>query len=59
MRILAFILDPPLIRKILRHLGEEEHPPPVAPARGPPQAAFEFAQDTGAEAWPEIDQAAG
>ena len=59
MRILAFILDPAVIQKILRHLGDEENPPPVAPARAPPQTAFEFAQDTGAEAWPEIDQTAG
>jgi hypothetical protein len=29
---LAFILDREVIEKILRHLGEEEHPPSVAPA---------------------------
>jgi len=59
MRILAFILDPVVIRKILRHVGEEANPPPVAPARGPPQGTFEFAQDPAQVAWPEIDQTAG
>jgi hypothetical protein len=47
-----------LIAKILRHLGEDEHPPPAAPARAPPQAAFEFDQDAGRDAWPGLDQAA-
>jgi len=37
MRILAFLTDPGVVRPILRHLPIPEHPPPVAPARGPPQ----------------------
>jgi hypothetical protein len=32
MRILAFILDPPVIRKILHHLGKKRS----LPARAPP-----------------------
>jgi hypothetical protein len=58
MRIVAFILDREVIAKILRHVGEQEHPPPLAPARGPPQAAFEFDQDAGGDPWPELDQTA-
>jgi len=37
MRILAFLTDPAVVRPILRHLRIPEHPPPVRPARGPPQ----------------------
>jgi hypothetical protein len=36
IRLIAFITDPGLIRKILTHLGEPLEPPPVSPARGPP-----------------------
>jgi hypothetical protein len=34
---LRFLTDPTVVRPILRHLSIPEHPPPVAPARGPPQ----------------------
>jgi hypothetical protein len=37
MRILAFLTDPGVVRPILRHLRIPEHPPPIRPARGPPQ----------------------
>ena len=37
MRILAFLTDPTVVRPILRHLRIPEHPPPISPARGPPQ----------------------
>ncbi|MFN5757114.1 MAG: hypothetical protein ACK54F_14120 [Planctomycetia bacterium] len=36
IRLIAFIIDPAPIRKILTHLGEPLEPPPLAPARGPP-----------------------
>jgi hypothetical protein len=36
MRIIAFINEGSVIRKILGHLGEPTSPPPLAPARGPP-----------------------
>ena len=37
MRILAFLTDPAVVRPILRHLRIPEQPPPIRPARGPPQ----------------------
>ena len=36
MRIIAFITEGPVIRKILDHLGEPTSAPTLAPARGPP-----------------------
>ena len=36
-RIIAFIQDQATAREILEHLGLESTPPPIAPARGPPQ----------------------
>lgn len=40
MRILAFLTDPGVVRPILRHLRIPQHPPPISPARGPPQTEF-------------------
>jgi hypothetical protein len=40
MRIVACLTDPPVVRQILRHLNLPEHPPPLAPARAPPQREF-------------------
>jgi hypothetical protein len=34
---IPFIEDPVVIRRILAHLGLPTTPPPLAPARGPPQ----------------------
>lgn len=42
MRIIAFILDPSTVSRLLDHLGEPTKPPPLSPARGPPQAELEF-----------------
>ena len=50
---------PPTIEKILAHIGEPTAPPPILPARGPPQAEFEFDQTAGTKGWPEIDQTTG
>jgi hypothetical protein len=36
MRIIAFITDAAIVRKLLAHLGEPTAPPRIAPARGPP-----------------------
>ena len=44
IRLIAFITDPRLIRKILTHLGEPLEPPPVSPARGPPTDWGELVQ---------------
>ena len=37
MRILAFLTDPPTVSAILLHLDLPHQPPPISPARGPPQ----------------------
>jgi hypothetical protein len=42
LRVLAFLTDPSVIRAILLHLGLPAMPPPIAPARGPPQAEMDF-----------------
>jgi len=41
MRLVATIKDPDVIRKILGHLGLPGQPPPIAPARAPPQMRFD------------------
>src|SRR5690606_16770526 len=47
MRIVAFLTEPSVVRPILIHLGLPDRPPPVAPARRPPQAEFDFEQTPG------------
>ena len=44
MRILAFVTDTASVTRILQHLGEPVQPPPVSPARGPPEWAAPFDQ---------------
>jgi hypothetical protein len=44
MRIISFIEDAHTIRKILSHINEPTEPPPVSPARGPPEPEFNFDQ---------------
>ena len=44
MRVVAFLTDPPTVATILRHVGLPPHPPPLAPARAPPQAELAFDQ---------------
>ena len=58
MRIIAFILEPPVIEQILGHMGEPTAPPEVSPVRPPPQATFEFDQGAGLPEWPDMDQTA-
>ena len=38
MKILAFLTDPPVVSAILLHLDLPHKPPPLSPARGPPQS---------------------
>jgi len=38
LRILAFLTDPPVVAAILLHLDLPHKPPPLSPARGPPQS---------------------
>ena len=59
MKIIAFILEPPVIERILTHIDEPVEPPRILPARGPPQAELDFDQDTATDPWPEMDQTAG
>jgi hypothetical protein len=40
MRILSFLTDPPVVVAILEHLELPHNPPPISPARGPPQGDF-------------------
>ena len=40
IRILAFLTDPPVVKAILLHLDLPHRPPPLSPARGPPQIDF-------------------
>jgi hypothetical protein len=58
MRIIAFVLERPVIERILAHLGEPTRPPAVRPARPPPQGEFQFDQTLWPDDWPEMDQTA-
>jgi hypothetical protein len=59
MRIIAFVLDGPVIERILDHIGEPTTPPAVSPARAPPQQEMDFDQVAGTDEWPEMGQTAG
>jgi hypothetical protein len=41
-KLIALIKDAFVVRRILRHLELPSEPPPVAPARPPPQRTFGF-----------------
>ena len=45
MKLISFITDAPTIEKILAHLGLPTQPPPLAPARDPPQIEMMFGDD--------------
>ena len=44
MRIISFIEDPHTVRKVLTHINEPTQPPPITPARGPPEPEFNYDQ---------------
>ena len=44
MKIISFITLPSTVQRILLHLDRPHRPPRVSPARGPPQAEFDFDQ---------------
>lgn len=44
MRIISFLQDKHSIRKVLTHLNEPIQPPPITPARGPPELEFNYDQ---------------
>ena len=50
MKILAFLTDPPVVSSILLHLDLHHLPPPLSPARGPPQRDFLFDQTSAFDA---------
>ena len=72
-RIIAFILEPPVIERILLHLGEPVAAPAVLPAQASPQMELELSpanapsdgwatdndQGVGTDEWPDMDQTAG
>jgi len=41
-RLVSLILERAVIVRILAHLGLETNPPPIQPARAPPQGEFAF-----------------
>ena len=47
MRIIASVLEQPVIERILEPIGEPTKPPTVLPARPSPQAEFRFDQPVG------------
>jgi hypothetical protein len=59
MRLIAFIMEPVVVEKILSHIGEPTEPPAVFPARAPPQVEMDFDQVVQADEWPDMDQTAG
>jgi hypothetical protein len=58
MRLIAFIMEPPVVEKILIHIGEPTEPPAVLPARAPPQVEMDFDPVAQANDWPDMDQTA-
>lgn len=60
MRLIAFLTDPFSIREILHYLGEPFPPPPVHPARGPPELELGFPETSsdGMDQTPAIDPTA-
>ncbi len=69
MRLIVFIMGPPVVARILKHIGEPTEPPAVLPARAPPQVeigyrrrrdceAIQFGQVVEVDEWPDMNQAA-
>lgn len=44
MKIISFLTDPPTVQAILLHLDLPHRPPPLTPARAPPQVELSFDQ---------------
>ena len=47
MSIIAFVTDPVPVRSILSYLDLPTRPPPLSPARAPPQGILGFDQPSG------------
>ena len=56
MRVIAFIEDERVARKILEHLGLPTGVPTVTPARAPPQASFDWDDGDGANPGPDYQR---
>lgn len=56
MRIIAFITDTITIKRLLSHIGEPTEPPPISPARDPPEWAFQMDQSLDAPECESIDE---
>ena len=54
MRLIAFIMESPVVEKILLHIGELTKPPAVLPARTPPQTRIGFDKFVEANKWPDM-----
>ena len=51
MRLIAAVTEREPVQRILQHIGEPALPPPVSPARSPPEAqAFDWDQTAGHDA---------
>ena len=50
MRLIAAITDKPSIDRILTNIGQSPRPPPITPARGPPECEWDFDQRPQADA---------
>ncbi len=42
MRLIAFIMEPVVVEKIVFHIGEPTKPPVVLSAKAPPQVEMNF-----------------
>ena len=52
MKVVSFITDPPVVKKILVHLELSYDPPVISQARGPPQLEFDMMdQSNPYDAW--------
>ncbi len=59
MRLIAFIMEPPVVEKILTHIGEPSEPPAVLPVRAPPQLDLDFDQVSQGQEWLDMNRTTG
>ena len=53
-QVIAFLSEPSVVTRILRHLNLPAVPPPLAPARAPPQAQLsDWADELAVELYPD------
>jgi hypothetical protein len=57
MKIIAFITERDSLRPLLENVGQDADPPPLSPARGPPQAELDL--DPPSQGYGEVDQTLG